>query len=571
MDTSRPGVRFVTFLILCGAAIIIARLFYLQILSGEYYKNEAEKKYSEQRPNDSLRGDIFYTKKDGVKVSAATTVSGYRVMVQPALLSPENFEPLVGALAEIGAVEKEIIAQKLQGRKSGHVEVLRYLQKEQADKVRALGIKGVEVGTDFWRMYPGKQLASKVIGFVGYKDNTIVGQYGVERSYHEVLSRTGSESYVNIFAQIFANVQSTIIPNNSIYGDVVTTIEPVVQLELESVLRDVYEKRGSDAVGAVLMDPYTGEIVAMAHMPDFDLNQFSKEKDQAIYQNPMVQSVFELGSVVKPLVIAAGIDSGAITPETSYTDKGSVEVRDRTFSNFDKKARGYVSMQEVLTQSLNTGMVYAQQKMGKDVFRSYMLEHFMLGEKTGIDLPGEIGGLVRNLKSTNEVDFAAASFGQGVAVSPIALVRGFAALANGGDLVTPHVGRSYVFTDGKEEKMTFPIKEDVISEETSKTMTRMMVKIVDDGFGAGVHSKERYAIAAKTGTAQIARPDGKGYYDDRNLHSLVGYFPAYEPRFVLYMFNMNPKSGQFASETLGQPFFDMVDFLIGYYELLPDR
>jgi cell division protein FtsI/penicillin-binding protein 2 len=119
--------------------------------------------------------------------------------------------------------------------------------------------------------------------------------------------------------------------------------------------------------------------------------------------------------------------------------------------------------------------------------------------------------------------------------------------------------------------MTFPIKEGVISKETSKIITKMMVSTVDKGFNAGKYSKARYAIAAKTGTAQIARPDGKGYYDDRNLHSLIGYFPAYEPRFVLYMFNMNPKSGQFASETLGEPFFDMVDFLIGYYELLPDR
>lgn len=571
MDSSRQGVRFVTFFILCAAAIIIARLFYLQIVKGEEYQKKAEEQYSTERSREALRGDIFYAKKDGTKISAATTVAGYRVIVQPALLDPQRYESVIQSLADISGIERDIIAQRLEGRTRGHIEVIRYLQKEQADAIRALRIKGVDVGNDFWRMYPGKQLASKVIGFVGYKDNALIGQYGVERSYHDVLSRTGSEVQVNIFAQIFANMQSTVIPNNSLYADIVTTIEPIVQLELESMLRTIYERRGSDAVGAVLMDPYTGEIIAMAHMPDFDLNEFSKVRDQSVYQNPMVQSVFELGSVVKPLVIAAGIDSGSITPETMYTDKGSVQVRDRVFNNFDKKARGYVSMQTVLTESLNTGMVYAQQKMGRDTFRTYMLDHFMFGEKTGIDLPGESEGLVRNLRSNNEVDFAAASFGQGVAVSPIALVRAFSALANGGDLVTPHIGRSYIFSDGTEENITFPIKEGVISKETSKAITKMMVRIVDDGFGAGSHSKDRYAIAAKTGTAQVARPDGSGYYDDRNLHSLIGYFPAYEPRFVLYMFNMNPKSGQFASETLGQPFFDMVDFLIGYYELLPDR
>lgn len=571
MEVSRAGLRLVTFFIFLGAGVIIARLFYLQVILGDKYKADAESLFVSQRPTESLRGSIFYKKKDGVHVTAATTVSGFRVTIQPALFDFNRFDEHIASLAGIAGVEQSVIDQKLRGKKSGHIEVLRYLSGEQAAAIRALDIKGISLGPDFWRMYPGKQLASKVIGFLGYKDKTIVGQYGVERSYDHILSLSGSESYINIFAQIFANIQSTIITNNSIHGDLVTTIEPVVQLEMESILRDIQEVRQSDAVGAILMDPYTGEIIAMAHMPDFDLNQFSKEKDQSIYQNPMVQSVFELGSVVKPLVIAAGIDSGAITPETSYTDKGSVEVRDRVFSNFDKKARGLATMQDVLTQSLNTGMVFAEQKMGKDVFRTYMLDRFMLGEKTGIDLPGEIGGLVRNLKSTNEVDFAAASFGQGVAVSPIALVRGFAALANGGDLVTPHVGYSYIYTDGTQEKMSFPIQEGILTEETTKTMTKMMVNIVDDGFGKGIHSKERYSIAAKTGTAQIARPDGKGYYDDRNLHSLVGYFPAYEPRFVLYMFNMNPKSGEFASVTLGDPFFDMVDFLIGYYELLPDR
>lgn len=571
MDASRAGIRFVTICILFGGFVIIARLFYLQILQGESYKKAAEDVYISERPQESLRGEIFYKKKDGAKISAAMTVSGFRVTVQPSLIPNEYYVQYISQLAEKAGVSYESIDKKLQGKKTGYIEILKQLSSEQAESIRELGIRGVSIGPDYWRFYPGMQLASKVIGFLGYSNTTVSGQYGIERSYDQVLNLSGSESYVNIFAQIFANIQKTVITNTTLHGDLVTTIEPVVQLELESVMRAVYETRQSDSVGAILMDPYTGEIIAMAHMPDFDLNKFSEEKNQSIYQNPMVQSVFELGSVVKPLVIAAGIDSGAITPDTGYTDSGSVEVRDRVFSNFDKKGRGYVTMQDVLTQSLNTGMVFAQQKMGKDVFRSYMLEKFLFGEKTGIDLPGEIGGLVRNLKSTNEVDFAAASFGQGVAVSPIALVRGFAALANGGNLVTPHVGYSYIYSDGKEEKISFPVKENIIKEETSKTLTRMMVKIVDDGFGKGIHSKERYAIAAKTGTAQIARPDGKGYYDDRNLHSLIGYFPAYEPRFVLYMFNMNPKSGEFASVTLVQPFFDMVDFLIGYYQLLPDR
>jgi cell division protein FtsI/penicillin-binding protein 2 len=226
-------------------------------------------------------------------------------------------------------------------------------------------------------------------------------------------------------------------------------------------------------------------------------------------------------------------------------------------------------MQQVLNESLNTGMIFVEQRMGKENFREYMVSRYKLGEKTGIDLPGEVNGSVSSLKENNDVNFAAASFGQGIATSPINIVRGFAALANGGTIVTPHVATAVVESSGYVQELEYPHSTTpVLKPETISTMATMLTRVVDDGYKRGL---KHYSVAAKTGTAQIARPDGAGYYTDRNLHSLIGYFPASKPRFVLYLFNVYPKGELFAIQTLGDPFFDMIEFLGTYYDIAPDR
>ncbi len=330
----------------------------------------------------------------------------------------------------------------------------------------------------------------------------------------------------------------------------------------------VQQEWSSDAVGGVVVDPYTGEILAMANVPTFDLNNFGTEKGVSIYTNPLSQNVYEMGSIIKPIVMAGAIDVGAVTPNTTYTDQGSIVVADRTINNFDKKGRGSITMQEVLSQSLNTGMVFAQQKMGKPAFKEYMLERFKLGTKTGVDLPTEGSGLVGNLKGNNDVNYATASFGQGIATTPLNIVRAFGALANGGHLVTPHLARAIVTTSGEYVPLEFDRSQEVISAETAKAVTDMLVYTVDNGYNRGL---KHYSVAAKTGTAQIAKPNGQGYYDDRNLHSLIGYFPAEKPRFVLYLYNVYPKGALYAIQTLATPFFDMVEFLTSYYQIAPDR
>jgi cell division protein FtsI (penicillin-binding protein 3)/stage V sporulation protein D (sporulation-specific penicillin-binding protein) len=227
-------------------------------------------------------------------------------------------------------------------------------------------------------------------------------------------------------------------------------------------------------------------------------------------------------------------------------------------------------MQEVINQSLNTGAVFVMQKLGKDRFREYFT-NFGLGEKTGIDLPDEATGLINNLKSTRLVEYATASFGQGVAVSPIEITRALASLGNGGYLVKPYVVKRLERVNTKLSTDTKPVVgRQVIKPATSQAITKMLVTAVDTALVHGSAKLDHYTIAAKTGTAQMPIPGG-GYYADRYLHSFFGYFPASNPRFIVFLYMVNPKGVQYASESLVSPFMNLTKFLLNYYNVPPDR
>ena len=563
----RQRIRLIIGLLIVVGLFVIGRLFMLQVVESSSYKERAEHQYVTPSTDAFDRGNIYFTSKDGTTVAAATVVNGFKIAITPNLI--DDAEDTYQKINALTPIDHDTFLAKAAKKNDPYEEVADRVPESQAAQLADLELKGVSLVREKWRFYPGESLAARTLGFVSNRGDHLAGTYGLEEFYNDVLARDASNLYVNFFAQIFANVQSSVFKNTASTGDIVTTIEPTVQSQLEHTVEKIESQWNSDAVGGIIMDPYTGSIIAMAASPTFDLNNFGQVKDQSIYRNIFSQNRYEMGSIVKPLVMAGALDIGAVTPSTTYNDSGSVTIDGKTLNNFDKRGRGNnVSMQTVLDQSLNTGMIFVEQKMGKDAFRDYLVNRYKLGEKTGIDLPGEVNGSVGSLKDKNDINFAAASFGQGIATSPINIVRGFAALANGGTMVTPHIASEIIESTGKKTQIDFPVGARVLKPETISTITSMLVHVVDQGYRIG---KEHYSVAAKTGTAQIARPDGGGYYTDRNLHSLIGFFPASKPRYVLYLFNVYPKGALYAIQTLGTPFMDMVDFMNNYYDIPPDR
>lgn len=551
------------------ALLLIGRLYFLQIVHGDEYSTRADRQYITEAQSLYDRGSIFFEDKDGRLISAATLKSGFLVAITPDGI--ENPADTYKALREIIELDEETFLFRAGKTNDPYEEIARQIEEEKARKIESLDLPGVRIYKERWRFYPGESMAAQTIGFVGFQGDDFSGRYGLERYYEDVLSRDGVNIYINFFAEIFSNIRNTVFQNDARrIGNIITSIEPSVQLFLENELRDIQDEWSAKQAAGIIMNPKNGEIYALAVYPTFDLNNFRGEEGTAVFLNPVVESVFEFGSIIKPLTIAAGLDSGAITATTTYVDRGSVTLDGYTISNFDAKARGRVPIQQILSQSLNTGAVFVASRMGNDVFREYM-KNYRIGEETGIDLPNESAGLITNLDSPRDLEYATASFGQGIAMTPIATVRALATLANGGTLVSPHVGKKIKYKSGLSKTISFKDGERVLKQESSDEITRMLVEVVDDALLGGTVKLPHYSIAAKTGTAQIAKVEGRGYYDDRFLHSFFGYFPAYDAEFLIFLYVIEPRGVRYASQTLTKPFIDMTHFLINYYDIPPDR
>ncbi len=436
------------------------------------------------------------------------------------------------------------------------------MDSDKAEAIGKLAILGVSVISEEWRFYPGGNLASHILGFVGNNGKDLVGQYGIEKSYEDYLKGVSEISTGNSFAESFLGLSRELfLKNIENKREVVLTIEPSVQGYLEKALEKVIAQYSAESAGGIILDPKTGKILAMAAKPDFDPNFYNKVEKHALFLNPLVSNRFEMGSVMKPLTISSALDQGSITAQSTYYDSGYLVIDNTRIENYEVKVRGKVDMQTVLEQSLNTGAVFAMRQLGKENFRNY-ISNFGLGEKTGIELPDEISGDIKGLNSPREIEYATASYGQGIAVTPLEFATAFTALANGGFLVQPYI---------VEKAGNKPIiKRQVIKKETSEEITRMLAKVVDEALLGGTVKVMHYSIAAKTGTAQMPFENQKGYSNDY-LHTFIGYAPAFDVKFLIFLYLKKPQGVQYASHSLTSPFMDITKFLLNYYAIAPDR
>ncbi len=560
--------------VLCGcfvlaALLFIGQLYLLQIVHGSEYQKKASAHYTKSDPDTVNRGSIYFTAKDGELVSAAVMQTGWRIAIKPDQTIDEN--AVYEKLNAIVPIDRERFFLSAAKKGDPYEEVAFRVADNATKEIRALKIPGLLLVQDQWRFYPARELAAQAIGFVGYQGDARVGVYGLEKSWQDTLVQKQDGLYINPFAEIFTNLQAAVSTNPEGHeGSIITSIEPSVQRTLETTLDDLMKKYTPRITGGIIMDPHTGEILAMAGRPAYDPNTYSTVANPAVFQNAIVESTFEMGSIMKPLTMAKGIDKGVITPATTYSDKGCIEKSGKKICNSDKKAHGTISMQVVLNQSLNTGASFVEDRIGNTEFGEFV-RSLELGKKTGIDLPSEAVGQLKALDNGYDVDYASASFGQGIAVSPIAMVRALSTLANGGVLPNPHVVTAIKFPNGIIRSIDVGQGPQVLSSTSTEAVTKMLVESYDTALIGGILKEEHYSLAAKTGTAQIAIPGGGGYYTDRTLHSFFGYLPANNPKFIVLLFAVEPHGQAFASATLSHPFSNLAKYLINYYGIPPDR
>ncbi len=568
-STLRLKLRFFSIAVIAFALLVILRLYFVQVIDGNEYAIKAERQYEKASQSLFDRGTIYFTRKDGTLLTSAGLSTGFRLAINPKLLKdPDAAYALITAHTP---VDHDLFYAAAAKTDDPYEVIAERLPEAVGEALAGAKMPGIVIERERWRSYPAGKDAAQSVGLVAFSgDEELAGRYGLERYYEYALSRESNGLFGNFFAELFAEAGEAAGDGRGVTeGDLITTIEPVVAEKLVQVLSEVQATYGSTETGGIIMRPSTGEILALGTIPTFDPEAFT-EADPDTFGNPLVESQYEFGSIMKPLTVAAGIDAGAVSRNTTYDDTGCTTLNTKTICNYDLKARGVVPMQEILSQSLNLGAAYVANKLGHERFRNYFLA-LGFGEETGIDLPSEASGNVENIRtSPRDIEYATASYGQGIAETPVQMIKALGALANEGMVVTPHLVRAIRLESGIEKKLAWGSPERVFSPQAVEDTTAMLVRVVDTKLANGTLAIPTMSVAAKTGTAQVAGIGGK-YAQGRYFHSFFGYFPAYEPEFIILLYTKEPGGVQYASETLTHPFMELTNFLVNYYALPPDR
>lgn len=559
-------INIILFFVFIFGAAIISRLFFLQIIERKLFQAQALGQQVDFSSVTGSRGKIFCENSQETKGSKgsgeirdlAMNRDSWIISVTPKNIP--NKESFAEALSKNIKLTKAQILLELE-KTDSYIVLARDLSSDDLSKIKALNLKGISWENESKRFYPQGELASQVIGFLGGEGN---GQYGVEGYYDDLLQgKSGVVEEKAGLGSIFSDENPVSLEGSDLY----LTIDYNIQFQAEALLKKTRDKFDIDSGEIIVLKPDTGKILALANFPPFDPNKYSKEKDLGVFQNGAVQKLFEPGSIMKPFTMAAALNEGKITPDTTFVDTGTIKIGTDTIHNFNNEKYGVQTMTQVLESSINTGAVFAEQQLSHQAFLDY-IDRFGFDEKTGIDLQGEVSSHNSLLRSGPDFTFATAAFGQGIELTPMQIARGFCAIANGGKLVKPYIVEKIV--NGKDEADTKPeISEAIVSQQTISQLTAMLVNVVDKGFN-GVAKIPGYYLAGKTGTAQIALKNGRGYEpDNKTIQSFVGYGPAFNPQFLILVKLDNPKVPKSALSAV-PVFKELAQYIINYWKIPPD-
>jgi cell division protein FtsI/penicillin-binding protein 2 len=429
------------------------------------------------------------------------------------------------------------------------------------DDPQAPSLAGLVYTPHLQRSYPEKSLAANVMGFVNREGK---GYFGVEDYYNDLLAGASRKVWIPSDPH-----RATELPTTPEGASLILTIDRAIQAEVERILDDALREHGAEGGTLVVMDPRNGELLAIATTPRLDVNEYWRYgeffQDTTPF-NSAVSATYEPGSVFKVLTMAAGLDSGKVTPETTYLDVGYFEIGGSIIRNWGDTVWGPQTMLGCLQHSINTCLAWVGSQLGTSQFYDYM-RRFGMGRLTGIDLGLEEGGHLKRPGDSDwyEVDLGANSFGQGISVTPVQMLMAVSAIANDGKMVTPHVVRAMI-DKGRQYEITPRIAGMPITAETAHTLTEMLVQSLEVESSRAL--VEGYRVAGKTGTAEI--PTLTGYTSWQTNASFVGWGPADDPHFLIYVWLEKPTSSIWGSDVASPVFREMVERLVIMLDLPPD-
>ncbi len=558
-------IHALVFFVLMLAFGILTRLYVLQVRDHGKYVAMADNQHNLAESIDPERGEIYLEDSPNFYPLAVNRQSSLVYAVPKDI---QNIDEVSMKLSSILQMDAHDIAEKLKD-KDDPFEIMKHrLTDEEVARVKEANLKGIHLLPETYRYYPGSELASQVVGFVGYRDDKVRGQYGVEASLEDRLrGHAGTVTQEKDAGGRWIPFSDRDSQPAEDGESLVLTINREIQYEVEKTLKETVDDQGADGGTAIVMEPRTGKILAMASMPEFDPNEYAKA-DTSLFMNPAVSLPYEPGSIMKPITMAIGLEEGKVNPDTTYVDTGAVQEAGFTIHNAEDKVYGQRTMTQVLEESINTGMIYVERLVGNKTFADYM-RRFGFGEKTGVALPAELGGNMHNLDNLKaNIQFFTASFGQGVTATPLQMVSAYAALANGGALMKPQILDKVIHADGQVEDVAPEEMQRVISEETSRKIGIMLRSVVVNGHGKRA-DVPGYLVGGKTGTAQIAKKGGGGYEEGQAIGSFVGYAPLNDPKFVVLVKVVNPKGVQWAESSAAPAFGKIMKFLLEYAKVQP--
>lgn len=539
--------------IIFGFVLVVVRLTDLMLLDHKSLSAKASSQYSSKKNLHLSRGGIF----DRRGRELAVNVDVFSAYCNPRKV--ESPQRTARALAKVTGKSYRTILKRISSDK-GFVWIKRKLDHDEISELKALGLKGVGYLPEVKRFYPNGPLASHVVGFVGVDNQPLEG---IELKYDEQL-RGWDES-----VQILKDARGRTLSDGRDFrqggNSLVLTIDTGLQYILETELEKAYRQWDALSASAIMMNPHTGEILAMSNRPTYDLNRSSSYK-ASDRRNRAITDSYEPGSTFKVITAAAVLEEGLVTPSTSFDcSKGYVKVANKAI--WDTHNMGVLTFREVIRSSSNVGTVMAAMGLQNEEFSEYM-KKFGFGSKTGIDLHGEAPGKVRPVSEWSGTALASASIGYGVAVTPLQILKAYSAVANGGVLPVPYIVSEIISPRG-ETLYRFHHSEQkrAISTRTAQTLKDILISVTQEGGTATQAVVDGNRVAGKTGTARLLDKDTGEYSTEKYSSSFVGFAPADNPKIALVVLLYEPKGKYYGGQVAAPVFRDIVDKSLSYMKV----